>query len=289
MPADLLAAVRPALARLSAEIAAHLDDARRGERLREGLTIAVVGPPNAGKSSLVNRLARRDVAIVTAGARHHARRARGPSRPRAAIRSRCSIPPACASAVGEVEAEGVRRARGARRSAPICACCCSMARSGRRSMRRPWRCSTTDALVRRQQGRSRPPAGRPRRSPAGAALRLSCRTGEGFERLLDAAGRAGGRADGARRRAAADPQPAPRGAAGGARGARAHRGRARPMPSSPCSPRICGWRRARSAASPAGSGSRISSIASLPSSVSANRRFDPSASRHRCEIDESHP
>ena len=36
----------------------------RGERLRAGLTVAVVGPPNAGKSSLVNRLARRDVAIV---------------------------------------------------------------------------------------------------------------------------------------------------------------------------------------------------------------------------------
>ena len=36
-----------------------------GERLRAGLTVAVIGPPNAGKSSLVNRLARRDVAIVT--------------------------------------------------------------------------------------------------------------------------------------------------------------------------------------------------------------------------------
>ena len=36
-----------------------------GERLRAGLTVAVIGAPNAGKSSLVNRLARRDVAIVT--------------------------------------------------------------------------------------------------------------------------------------------------------------------------------------------------------------------------------
>jgi tRNA modification GTPase len=42
-----------------------VDDARRGERLRAGLTIAVIGPPNAGKSSLINRLAQRDVAIVT--------------------------------------------------------------------------------------------------------------------------------------------------------------------------------------------------------------------------------
>jgi tRNA modification GTPase len=47
------------------EIAAALADENRGERLREGLVVAIAGPPNAGKSSLMNRLARRDVAIVT--------------------------------------------------------------------------------------------------------------------------------------------------------------------------------------------------------------------------------
>lgn len=57
--------VRPVLARLAEEIRAHLADGRRGERLREGYSVAIVGPPNAGKSSLLNRLARRDVAIVT--------------------------------------------------------------------------------------------------------------------------------------------------------------------------------------------------------------------------------
>lgn len=66
VPDDLLIQVRPAIEALSAEIAAHLADQGRGERLRDGLTVAVIGPPNAGKSSLVNRLARRDVAIVTA-------------------------------------------------------------------------------------------------------------------------------------------------------------------------------------------------------------------------------
>ena len=42
-----------------------MDDGGRGEALREGLRLAIVGPPNAGKSSLINALARRDVAIVS--------------------------------------------------------------------------------------------------------------------------------------------------------------------------------------------------------------------------------
>jgi len=53
------------LAALVEALAAHLDDDRRGERVREGFVIALIGAPNAGKSSLLNRLARRDAAIVT--------------------------------------------------------------------------------------------------------------------------------------------------------------------------------------------------------------------------------
>jgi tRNA modification GTPase len=56
--------VRPDLVSLRVAIAQHLDD-RRGERLREGISIAIVGPPNAGKSSLLNVIARRDAAIVS--------------------------------------------------------------------------------------------------------------------------------------------------------------------------------------------------------------------------------
>lgn len=50
------------------ELTIHLDDSRRGERLRSGLLISIIGPPNAGKSSLLNLLARREAAIVSARA-----------------------------------------------------------------------------------------------------------------------------------------------------------------------------------------------------------------------------
>ncbi len=64
LPEGLAEEVRVVLAGLQAEIAAHLED-RRGERLRDGLSIAIIGPPNAGKSSLLNLLARREAAIVS--------------------------------------------------------------------------------------------------------------------------------------------------------------------------------------------------------------------------------
>ncbi len=65
IPESALSAARETLARLASEIATHLNDARRGEILREGLHVAILGAPNAGKSSLLNALAKRDVAIVS--------------------------------------------------------------------------------------------------------------------------------------------------------------------------------------------------------------------------------
>ncbi|HUC60636.1 MAG TPA: tRNA uridine-5-carboxymethylaminomethyl(34) synthesis GTPase MnmE [Alphaproteobacteria bacterium] len=53
---------------LSAEIARHLDDGARGERLRVGLSVAILGAPNVGKSSLLNALSKREAAIVSARA-----------------------------------------------------------------------------------------------------------------------------------------------------------------------------------------------------------------------------
>ncbi len=65
LPGGLAARVLPDLERLAADIRAHLADDRRGEALRDGFQIVITGAPNVGKSSLINVLARRNVAIVS--------------------------------------------------------------------------------------------------------------------------------------------------------------------------------------------------------------------------------
>jgi tRNA modification GTPase len=65
LPADLDERLRPPVEALLAEMQSHLDDSRRGEITREGLFLTIIGAPNSGKSSLLNALARRDIAIVS--------------------------------------------------------------------------------------------------------------------------------------------------------------------------------------------------------------------------------
>lgn len=64
VPEDLVGPALYAAQQLRCEIGEALANSR-GERLREGLVVAIAGPPNAGKSTLLNRLARREAAIVS--------------------------------------------------------------------------------------------------------------------------------------------------------------------------------------------------------------------------------
>lgn len=118
LPPEVEAEIGQELAALSTEIAAHLDDGRRGERLREGLVFAIAGPPNVGKSSLINALAERDVAIVSPLA--------GTTRDVLEVRVALGGVPVTLldtaglrEAADAIEAEGVRRARARAASADL--------------------------------------------------------------------------------------------------------------------------------------------------------------------------
>ncbi len=106
----LTATGRAAAARVHDAIQAALADSRRGERLRDGFTVVLAGAPNAGKSTLLNALARRDVAIVS----------EIPGTTRDAIEVRCDLgglPVLLVDTAGlrdstdAIEAEGVARSR----------------------------------------------------------------------------------------------------------------------------------------------------------------------------------
>lgn len=110
LPSDLHLQARRGAQELSVEIARHLDDGRRGERLREGVSVAILGAPNAGKSSLLNALVGREAAIVSAR----------PGTTRDVVECRLDlggVPAVLADTAGlrrttdEIEQEGVRRAR----------------------------------------------------------------------------------------------------------------------------------------------------------------------------------
>jgi tRNA modification GTPase len=66
LPETIAAEASPIIERVAQALADAASDAERGERVREGFRIAIIGAPNAGKSSLLNALAGRAAAIVTA-------------------------------------------------------------------------------------------------------------------------------------------------------------------------------------------------------------------------------
>ncbi len=109
VPEAAFATARPVVVALHESISQHLADGRRGEILRDGLRVAIAGPPNAGKSSLLNALAGREAVIVSEEA--------GTTRDVIEVRLDLGGYPVILSdtagireAPGAVEREGVRRA-----------------------------------------------------------------------------------------------------------------------------------------------------------------------------------
>ncbi len=118
LPPEVAEQLTSEVAALRAEIEIAAEESRSGVRLRDGLVFAVTGAPNVGKSSLVNALAGRDVAIV----------APSPGTTRDALEvavELCGVPVTLVDTAGlrnaldPVEAEGVRRARARAKAADL--------------------------------------------------------------------------------------------------------------------------------------------------------------------------
>ncbi len=65
VPASLYASITQNIDRLIAELEKHLHARAYGQKVREGFVVALLGPPNSGKSSLINALSQKDVSIVS--------------------------------------------------------------------------------------------------------------------------------------------------------------------------------------------------------------------------------
>jgi tRNA modification GTPase len=185
LPDDIAAASGEAIDRLATEIAAHLADGRRGEIVREGVSIAIVGPPNAGKSSLLNALAQRDVAITAATA--------GTTRDVIEVRlDLAGYPVILADTAGlrdardPIEEEGVRRARSRAAAADLKVVVLDASRSDGRDAVAEMIDDAALVVVNKidivgRAGRAAWPDG---------AIAISVLTGEGMPALLDVLGAA---------------------------------------------------------------------------------------------------
>ncbi len=118
LPEGVAGAIRPKIGSLAAQISKHLADGHRGEIIREGLDVVILGAPNVGKSSLLNKLARKEAAIVSEQA--------GTTRDIVEVHmDLAGYPVTIADTAGireaedKVEREGVRRARARAEGADI--------------------------------------------------------------------------------------------------------------------------------------------------------------------------
>jgi tRNA modification GTPase len=169
--ANALDAGRRRAAALRDEIARHLDDGHRGEIVRDGFRVALLGPPNAGKSSLLNALARRDAAIVSEEA--------GTTRDVIEVRLDLHGFPVVISdtaglreATGAIEREGVRRSLETARAADLVI----------------WLSEAGDDPAPAEFSRETRLDVRSKadlaRHESGSALAVSSRTGDGLDRLI---------------------------------------------------------------------------------------------------------
>lgn len=65
LPEDVTHKTRPIIEQLRLKISEHMGDGFKGERIRDGLQVVILGEPNVGKSTLLNLLSQRDVAIIS--------------------------------------------------------------------------------------------------------------------------------------------------------------------------------------------------------------------------------
>lgn len=192
LPDDLDAAVAAEAAALASEIEAHLAAGGRSERLREGLVFAILGAPNAGKSSLLNALTGREAAIVSARA--------GTTRDVIEVTMDLGgVPVTLADTAGlrasadEIEAEGIRRAlRRAEEAELVLAVFAADRTPDAETLALVRRAAPAVVVVANKVDLAAPPESIAGQQP----LAIAARTGEGLEALrarlvAEAVGRAG--------------------------------------------------------------------------------------------------
>jgi tRNA modification GTPase len=181
IPQDLMAGVNSRVKALASEIRAHLDDSRRGEIIRDGFTIVILGAPNVGKSSLLNALAKRDAAIVSAT----------PGTTRDPIEVHLDLAGYAVTLIDtaglrdtddEIENEGIRRARAKAAGADLRLAVCSYSGDGIDS-RGTEELSAHDALLLNKADLHANDSHETALF-SGQTFRVSARTGEGLDELV---------------------------------------------------------------------------------------------------------